>query len=331
MNRSQMRVFDDLLSIGAERPFAPDGLADHLENILLKGTQDAVASWTENSLWLSKSQLQTTRSCETWLVATQGEARDTRMNTATAVGIIAHRAIRTSYSRPGVLHDLVQWAVETSVAEDNGVREFWEEASPGLQAEVINQATDRVAGYLDSWPTLQPNWEPRFEVPLQAKIGKLTLAGRVDLLLGRPRVPRQTMLLCDFKTGSLHDGHTFEAGFYALLATLRYGIPPYRSVVYSLASGEWTRPADVRAETLEQTAHEVSGLVSRYVEVLTEKSEPSLHPGKWCGWCPKQNTCPAAAAMKLEQMTTPVAVSEPVEVKLGGSGGSGGAHGPFTL
>ena len=78
------------------------------------------------------------------------------------------------------------------------------------------------------------------------------------------------MFIADWKSGALRDNHVNEAMFYALVATLRHGIPPYRSTVYSLASGTFTDP-DVTAERLRAAAAQVVAGVTAIVDVLTDE------------------------------------------------------------
>ncbi len=296
LNSAQRHVFDELLSTGTSRPYSPDGIAERLSAHIKAGTRDALALWSESSLWLSKSQIMTALQCEGQTVSYAISTDVSEMGSRTVAGIVAHQAIQIAYTHPGhPVRRYVDWALEMAAADEIELGRFWEKSSPARQSEVVALTMERVSGFLDSWPELQDEWEPRFEVPFQTKIGKLTLAGRADLLLGRPRPPRQTMLLCDLKTGSLHPHHELEAAFYALLVTLRTGVAPYRSVVYSIASGDWTDNADVSEASLFNTADKVIDAVCSYVEVLTASREPELSPGFQCQWCPAKDTCPAAA------------------------------------
>lgn len=295
LNASQQHVFDNLLAIGMARPVAPDGIAGDLSTYLERVTAEAVEAWTEPSLWISKSQVMTIIRCEGQAIAYRSDSGGGGINHRTAAGIIAHKAIQIAGTFPGrPFRQYVEGAIEVTCEDDEDFATFWQTVSEARRAEMVGMATERVAGFLDSWPPLDERWEPKFEAPLQAKIGRLTLGGRVDLSLGRARPPRQTMLLCDFKTGGIGDEHLLEAGFYALVSTLRYGIPPFRSVIYSLASGEWTEPADVTADWLWEVADIVGRAVNSYVEVLTEARQPEFGPGRHCEWCPAKETCPAA-------------------------------------
>ena len=161
------------------------------------------------------------------------------------------------------------------------------------------QINSRVLNFLDDWPPLESSWSPRFEESITARIGRLTLSCRADLVLGRPRADlRQTLLIVDLKSGALKDEHRDEAMFYALVATLRHGVAPWRSTVYSLSSGEWT-DADVTEADLFEQASRVSTAVTKLVDAMTEARALELTPGDHCRWCPVASTCVAAATPAL--------------------------------
>lgn len=294
MTPSQLRTFDELLAVGQARPIAPTGLVDELRDTIERGTADAVNAWTDRSLWFGKAQLSSIGRCEGTPLAEASAPRSRDLHPATAVGIAAHRAIQLAHTHLG--HP-VAWYVDQSISAsmvEEAFSEFWTNAHPGIQSDLQMQMMSRVTAFLDSWPPLDDTWAWRFEESVQAKIGRLTLGARIDLTLGRPRPDgRQTMLLCDLKTGSLGEHHDLEAAFYALVATLRHGVPPFRSVVYSLASGDWTEP-DVTADMLRDVASRVVDGVVRYVAVMTEERAPALTAGPHCRFCPAKSTCPSA-------------------------------------
>jgi hypothetical protein len=145
---------------------------------------------------------------------------------------------------------------------------------------------------------LEEVWSPRFEDPISARIGRLTLSSRADLVLGRPRADlRQTLLLVDLKSGNLNEDHADEAQFYALVATLRHRVAPWRSVVYSLASGDYTEP-DVTEASLFAIADKVITAVNNMVDALTETRPAALNPGEHCRWCPARDLCPVSAVQR---------------------------------
>jgi len=234
--------------------------------------------------------------CEGQVVADAATQRARKLPAATATGIVVHRAIQLAHTHPGrTVEDYVRLAIAGSRTEEM-FAQFWDDAPEHIQSDVVVTAVSRVVGFLDAFPPLDADWTPRFEEQLQAKLGRLTLAARPDLVLGRPRANgRQTMFIADVKSTDLRDDHFDEAHFYALVATLRFRCPPFRSTVYSLTTGEWTDP-DVTAQTLRRAADRVVDATVRYVDVLTEARLPSLAPGRHCVWCPAKVTCSAFAA-----------------------------------
>lgn len=294
LNPSQRRVFDSLLAIGQPRPTASLQLAELLRARIEAGTVDAVTRWTENRFFLSKSQLVQVLNCQGIPVAERANPAPRALHQATAVGIVTHRAVQMANTHPG---RTVAWYVDQAVAAsrgEDGFGLFWEQAAVGVQSDVKVQALSRTTCFLDTFPPLDPAWAWRFEESLQARIGRLTLAARPDLVLGRPRADgRQTMFLCDLKTGALHEAHDREAAFYALVATLRNGVPPFRSTVLSLASGDWTEP-DVDEAVLLAAADDVVRAVNLLVDGLTEAAPLRLTPGIHCRYCPARPTCPSA-------------------------------------
>jgi hypothetical protein len=291
---AQRRTFDELLCIGTGRPTAPAGLADELRDRIQRGTAAALERWPDRSLWFGKSNLTTALRCEGMIAANAAQPRSPGLHPATAVGIVAHRAIQISTTHPGATPaDYVRDSVEASLTED-GFAAFWEAASTGAQSDAITSAISHLISFSDSFPPLDDRWGWRFEESVSAKVGALTMGARIDLVLGRPRPDgRQTMVLCDFKTSGLSEHHDLEASFYALVATLRHGVPPWRSCVYSLASGDWSEP-DITAERLVATADEVIRGVCSHVDMLTEARPAELTGGAWCRWCPVRQECPAA-------------------------------------
>jgi hypothetical protein len=80
--------------------------------------------------------------------------------------------------------------------------------------------------------------------------------------------------------------------FYALLMTLRFGVPPYRVASLFLDSGEW-QAEEVSEETLFHAADRVVAAAPG-ARALLGGREPSLTPGSWCAWCPRAFVCPSA-------------------------------------
>lgn len=291
----QVRVLDELLAIGADRPVCPPELVDELRSRLGDAVKPALERWTERSLYLNKGQYLTALRCEGQLQADAASPR-TGMSAAAVAGTVTHRAVQLSYTHPlRPITEYVRQGVVGSRASDQVLDEWWSKLPAAEQSDLLVQITSKVTNFLDDFPPLDPSWNPRFEEPMVAKVGKLTLSSRADLVIGRPRGDlRQTMLLIDLKSGSLRDEHEHEAQFYALVAALRHEVAPWRSVVYSLASGEYTEP-DITPEILIDTADRVGEMVRNLVAVMTEERPGSLTPGQHCRYCPARSTCPVAS------------------------------------
>lgn len=338
MTPAQLRTFDDLLCIGLPRPRCRAELTADLTKFLEDGLRPSMERWTERSLWFGKSQLMAALRCPGLPVAeasvSEGGVRP--LHPATAVGIVTHRAVQLAHTHPD---QPLAWYVEQAVLSaraETAFAAFWDSAAVGLQSDVVMQSVSRAAAFLDSWPALDPAWSWRFEESMQAKVAGVTLSARVDLVLGRPKPGHvQSMLLCDLKTGGLYEHHDLEAAFYALVAALRYGVPPFRSTVYSLSSGTWTEP-DVTETTLFEVASKVVEAVAVTVDSMTEAGERPLSAGPHCRFCPAAATCPSAdpTASHTIGLSRPmpkpalVAVPSPAEVPAV----SGVVdHGPFSL
>lgn len=297
---SARHVYEELMAIGAPRPVVRPGFVDQLVARIEDGTAEVLEEWTEPSMFLSKSALATVLRCEGQALAyaAQPLADDQKLPVATAIGIAAHRAVQLTHTHPNLpTPQYVRLAIEASVEAEEQFAAFWANASAGTQSDVIAQVTSRTAVFSTSWPPLADEWEPRFEEGMVARVGRLKLSAKPDLVLGTPRPSgKQTVMVVDLKTGSLNDGHVEEAAWHALVATIRNGVPPFRSVVYSLAEGEWTTPADVTEDMLVAAADRVvAGTVAR-VRILTEARPPKLTPARHCAWCPVALTCEESTA-----------------------------------
>lgn len=292
---SQVRILDDLLAIGAPRPSCSAGIASDMTERISSRLDPYRAAWTESSFFLSKSTFLDHARCEGMALARAAER--TQVPTGPLLrGKAAHRAIQMSYTHPHVSPDgAVRAALSSICDEDEDSRSWWDGASPAEQSDTIVGATSVVVNFLDDFPPLDPSWSPRFEEPISARAGILRLSVRADLTLGRPRGDgRQTMLLIDFKSGALNESHTLEASFYALVATLRHGVAPWRSVVFSLADGSYTDP-DVDERRLLDTADLVSGVAARHMALMLEQDSPVLAPGPHCRFCPSRYSCPSSS------------------------------------
>jgi len=86
--------------------------------------------------------------------------------------------------------------------------------------------------------------------------------------------------------------HAEDNRAYALLHTLRFGVPPYRVASFFLEGGTW-QFEDVHEELLFHAADRVIA-AARSAAALRGGREPALNPGRWCAWCYRAPECPVA-------------------------------------
>ena len=119
------------------------------------------------------------------------------------------------------------------------------------------------------------------------------------VVLNRPEPSRSTRLLLDLKSGGAWPEHPEDMRLYALLYTLRFGVPPLRVATVFLSSGEW-QAEEVSEDTLVHAADRVVR-AARAAAELAEGREERLTAGPYCSWCPRRSACPAAR----ERVATP--------------------------
>jgi hypothetical protein len=101
--------------------------------------------------------------------------------------------------------------------------------------------------------------------------------------------------MLDLKTQDAWTEHAEDMRFYALLATLRFGIPPARVATVYLTSGSW-QPEDVDDRCLDRAAERVIAGIESAARARSG-ADPVLTPGRHCSWCPRARTCPASAVV----------------------------------
>ena len=289
-NPAQQTIVDLLGAKPEERPeFAPD-LGTRLQVELESELWPIAEQLVDDDLWVTKHELSGIHGCEARHVADDQFAWSAPL----ARGTIVHKAIELSVhwrSEPTPL-ELVDEA--TARLEDGGDRlaEWLQQAGDVERAELRSLANDHVAKFLECFPPLQRSWAPITESRVRVDLcdGKIVLAGKIDLSLGRARGNRAGKVLIDLKTGGARPGHVDDLRYYALAETIRMGTPPRLVASYYLDQAR-TQPELVTEAVLEAAVARTVDGARRSFELRHGGAEPIRRPGPACAWCPLLSEC----------------------------------------
>jgi hypothetical protein len=291
---TQMRVLDDLMANGQERPVFPADLAAGLRERLEEGLADVGDRLGTTELVVTKRDLAQVHQCERLHMAGLGIFE---WSPLAARGSVAHKALELSMGigaemPPG---ELVELAIARLAESERGVAAFLAEADPVEHAELRVAATDMVSKFADEFPPLKKKWRPRVESALSTHLcaGRVLLRGKVDLALGAAEGTTARVLIVDFKTGRPVPAHVDDLRFYALLETLRVGVPPFRVASWYLDSGQ-CHPEDVTEDLLLAAARRVVDGVRTLVELRVDGRQPAWRPCSACSYCPQRTECEGA-------------------------------------
>jgi len=299
LNPAQQQVLEML---GAhdpdDRPLFDADLRDELHADLVDGLAPVVEQLPPGGvLCLSKHQLSSVHGCETRLLAEKDEPFE--WTVALARGTVAHKAIELSVFLGGETPPmaLVEEAIASLLGKDTALADWLERLSPTEHAELQLEANDRVAKFLECFPPLSRRWVPVTESRLRVELfdGKVLLLGRSDLTLGRPQGCTARKVIIDLKTGGFSPSHVDDLRFYALLETIRVGVPPRMTASYYLDSGR-PHPERITDAVLRAAVARTVDGAERLVQILHGNDPPVTRAGAACRWCKALATCPEGKA-----------------------------------
>lgn len=283
-----------LLSIGQPRPRFNPELRNELRGALEADLASTVARLGA-AMWVTKHDLAQVHTCEGHYRAQKSEPFG--WNSRNAEGTLVHKAIELSIAtdHEHAALDLVDHAI-ASLLGDEGRRSPrpWLMQAGSLElAELRARANDTVVRFRECWPPLRRAWSPRTETGIGVDLcdSRVALRGKVDLVLGVARADQARCLIVDLKTGRPHAGHLDDLRFYALIQTLRVGVPPFRVASYYLDTATF-QAEDVTEATLHAALRRTADGVVRMVELTDPAAAPVLTPGPTCGWCRLRSQCP---------------------------------------
>jgi hypothetical protein len=302
LNPAQRRALE-LLGRPASPPApAPDGLAAGLVAELEAGLSDLVAKLDGERFYVSKHALARIHTCERHYLGTHSEFEWTAR---TARGSVVHKAIQLSVNWRGEPHppELVDEALAILVDGDNTLGRWLGGVGEGVRAELRSEAVDLVSAFQECFPPLRAAWRPVTETPVRVDLfdGLIRLTGRVDLTLGTPNGALPGKVIVDFKTGAPAVYHREDLRFYALLETIRMGVPPRGLATYYLDAAR-VEPEDVTPAVLDAALARCIDGTRKLIEVLRADRAATVSPGAMCGWCPLRADCSEGTAHWTERM-----------------------------
>ncbi|MGI8794288.1 MAG: PD-(D/E)XK nuclease family protein [Acidimicrobiales bacterium] len=298
---AQQDVLDGLMAAGQARPtFEPD-LQLRLIDLLEDGLGDVADRLDPQVLDVNKASLSRVHQCEAHQMAASRTPFE--WSPAAARGTVAHRAVqmgvfRTDDADPLTLVDDVLEAL-TAEGDDWTPGPWLRTAGPQEVAEIRGDAAASVTAFQECFPPLKSAWRPRMEFPVRAALcaDRIRLRSKVDLALGTARGQEARLLIVDFKTGNPWPGHLDDLRFYALLETLRIGVPPFRVATYYLDAGRWHHE-DITVDLLMAASRRVVGGVTRLAELVLEERKPTVTPCGACTYCELRHDCEGAVAWR---------------------------------
>lgn len=300
LNPAQQQVIDLLGAQRRGRPEFASDLAGRLRSELEDGLAplaDAIDSSGKAAVYLSKHTLGKILDCERCFLAERAEPF--AWSPPLARGSVSHKAIELALhwrSEPDPLQ-LVDESIARLAGFSDSLGRYLSSCSEVERAELRSESNQRVAKFLECFPPLKTAWTPVTESSLRAEFlgGRVVLSGRPDLTLGQPDGNAAGKVVIDFKSGGSSPVHPEDLRFYALLETLRVGVPPRMLSTYYLDSGS-LQSESVTVERLGAAVDRVLGGALRYADVTAGHREPDVTPGRSCRWCPVRSECPEGSA-----------------------------------
>jgi hypothetical protein len=299
LNPAQRAIQEALGASRADRPVFDPEIGPRLRAQLEDGLRPLVPVLDTIGLdhvWLSKHKLSSIHGCEVRFLA-EDEIGFEGWTVAIARGTVAHRAVELSMHVrdepvPAALVDHALAAL--TEGETNGLAEWLQGMSELERADLRGAAINDVCAFLESWPPLKPTWRPRSESKVRVDLvdQRVTLQGKVDLTVGYAEGTRAGKVLVDLKTGAFSPSHVDDLRFYALVETIKVGVPPRKVATHYLESGA-LHPEDVTEALLDSAAARVVDAVAKWLALRAGRVDPLHKPSAACRWCPVLQQCDA--------------------------------------
>jgi hypothetical protein len=191
--------------------------------------------------------------------------------------------------------DLVDEAFERAVDDDPSLGPWLAALDEGDRADLRAVAVDQVVKFQESFPPLDPRSAPTVESRMRWPLdGPVVLSGRADLVIGRvvggPERPESRKVIVDLKTGWVNHQHREDLRFYALIETLRVGVPPRKLASFYLDAGDAV-VEDVTEGVMRSALRRTIDAVDAEIALRFEGRDPVKRPGRPCRWCRLAEDC----------------------------------------
>lgn len=210
-----------------------------------------------------------------------------------ARGTVTHTAIELLVHWPDGTTPAaaVDAAITHLVDRGTSLGDWLSTIDPASLAELRGMVVERVTRFAQDFPPLDWRAEPITEATGRwSATPVLELAGRADLILGRPDGHTSTRLIVDLKTGRRSPVHREDLRFYALVETLQRAVPPRAVATFYLDEAD----LDVEHITegvLESALARTFHAVERHLELTVTGRTPTTAPGTACRWCHVRDDC----------------------------------------
>jgi hypothetical protein len=292
LNPSQQQIFDRLSAPRSERPrFEPD-LAPRLHLELSNRLAPIASRVADPPLFLSKHAVEAIGGCEAKYL--HEDLAPFEWSAPKARGAVAHKAIEILAMRTDQLTplDAVDEAIASLTNSTNNIAEWLQGCGETTRAELRSEANTHVAAFVETWPRLQRSWRPVLEGSIKTELldGAVILSGKPDLTIGHAQGDVAGKVIVDFKTGITSVAHVADLRFYALVDTLRVGVPPRLLATSYLESGR-LMTEEVTEDHLWSTIDRIVDAAGRLVTLTAEERDPVKRPGPPCRWCELRHGC----------------------------------------
>jgi hypothetical protein len=307
---AQARVVAEVLAWGSARPVSDPGLADRL----LARMTHAIGEWIEVRERRGEQRSRPLLVTKTRLarLVCDGLQRDPAAYVhawANVRGTLVHAAIEADVDgargRPAEeVIDAAWHRLATDRPGDPASIATWLNGRDAQEREtLLVESSALLGGFREVWPDLTSvpiriRTEHRMMVSLGGR--SVQLQGVPDLMIESPvEDGRARALLIDLKTGMPRGQRDRdELRFYALLATLRSGTPPFRWATLYVTEGR-IEHEDLSEAVLVTAADRVADAILQAVRLADTEPEGSgelLVGGAWCIGCRRAANCAVAAA-----------------------------------